>query len=326
MAKSIYLMRHKVAFVLVAILLLFVVAMLPFAIGSIFQDIIDQSNVTYTVEKKATQDLSQNNIHAHVDIIGVNEWDGTAMLRISAYNNCLKNCTPKRIVFSSVLDTLKKTEDIPTANSVNIPLPMEVVTQNFSLPIFGDPIDYPFDQYDLGLGVEVEDLNANGNVVLENNKANENIDLAIQARVPRIVMARPQAIPPTKVEDTSLKNAYANVQLLSFNRPLYIRVLTVVLILLISVAAACAIFMRPLNEIVINSGALVLGVWGIRSILLGVTIPGITSVDLALSTIILFLLVGIAFRTFHFLDDKSGMKIFNKKLKIVKKKTRKFSR
>src|SRR5207253_11279785 len=69
------------------------------------------------------------------------------------------------------------------------------------------------------------------------------------------------------------------------------------LVLLVSAAAAYAVFMRPLDQLVLNSGALILGVWGVRSILLGSSVPGITAVDLALSVVILFLLVAITWRS-----------------------------
>ena len=60
---------------------------------------------------------------------------------------------------------------------------------------------------------------------------------------------------------------------------------------------------------VINSGALVLGVWGIRSILLGSNVPGLTSVDLALSVVILFLLAAITARALMYLQGRRGIRM-----------------
>src|SRR5207253_10609574 len=88
---------------------------------------------------------------------------------------------------------------------------------------------------------------------------------------------------------------------MAFSRPLYLQALAVLLVLLVTAAAAYAVFLRPLDEIVINSGALVLGVWGIRAILLGTNVPGFTAVDLALSVVILFLLVAITVRALLYL-------------------------
>lgn len=72
-------------------------------------------------------------------------------------------------------------------------------------------------------------------------------------------------------------------------------------------AAAFAVFMRPLNELLINVGALDVGIWGVRSILVGTTaVAGSNAVDLSLSVIILFLLAAITVRALMFLGRRSG--------------------
>jgi hypothetical protein len=89
---------------------------------------------------------------------------------------------------------------------------------------------------------------------------------------------------------------YSHVHLLALERPTCLRALAVVLTLLVSAAAAYAVFLRPLQELVVNSGALVLGVWGIRQILVPGSYNFVTSVDLSLSLVILFLLGAITVR------------------------------
>lgn len=70
-------------------------------------------------------------------------------------------------------------------------------------------------------------------------------------------------------------------------------------------AAAYAVFLHPLADLVVNSGARVLGGWGIRAVKLGAAVPGITAVDLALSVVILFLLLALTARTVLYLDAQS---------------------
>jgi hypothetical protein len=93
----------------------------------------------------------------------------------------------------------------------------------------------------------------------------------------------------------------------TFARPRYLRVLAVLLVLLIASAAAYSVFMRPLADLVVNSGALVLGVWGVRSILTPGNLYYLTAVDLSLSMIILFLLGGLTVKALMLAHDKSGM-------------------
>ena len=104
-------------------------------------------------------------------------------------------------------------------------------------------------------------------------------------------------MPPIDVQDPTDPYELLGVEVLHFSRPLHERVLAV---LLVAAAAAYAVFMRPLHDLVINSGGLVLGVWGIRALLSPGTATR-TLVDLSLSIVILFLLSAITFRALQFL-------------------------
>jgi len=89
-------------------------------------------------------------------------------------------------------------------------------------------------------------------------------------------------------------------------RPFYLKALTVLLVLLVA-AAAFTVFIRPVGQLVINVGALVLGSSGVRSILVDAGGPTLTAVDLSLSLVMLFLLAAIAVRLFAFLYARSGL-------------------
>jgi hypothetical protein len=53
------------------------------------------------------------------------------------------------------------------------------------------------------------------------------------------------------------------------------------------------VFLRPFEDLVINAGGLILGIWGIRAVLVPYKVQYITAVDLSLSVVILFLLGAI---------------------------------
>src|SRR5262249_44736589 len=73
------------------------------------------------------------------------------------------------------------------------------------------------------------------------------------------------------------------------------------MVLLIAAAAAYAVFLRPLDQILVNAGALILGIWGVRSVLLGTDAPpGASAVDLSLSAVVLFLLAAILARAMRY--------------------------
>ena len=89
---------------------------------------------------------------------------------------------------------------------------------------------------------------------------------------------------------------FVAVQALSLERPAYVKVLAVVLVLLIAISAALALFTRALDELTLGIGTLILGVWGIRSVLIPPGLPTVTAIDLAFSWLLLLLLLGLAVR------------------------------
>lgn len=89
--------------------------------------------------------------------------------------------------------------------------------------------------------------------------------------------------------------------------------LGVLLVLLIAAAAAYTVFLRPLHDLIVNGGALVLGVWGIRAILTPSSASFMTAVDLSLALAIVFLLGAIVVRALLFVHDRGGLEIFRRR-------------
>jgi hypothetical protein len=86
------------------------------------------------------------------------------------------------------------------------------------------------------------------------------------------------------------------VQQLRFERPVHQEIISVLLILLIAVSAIMAVAMRNVTDLIVGLGSLILGIWGVRSVLVPSSLPVVTSIDLALSVIILFVLLGLSLR------------------------------
>ena len=125
--------------------------------------------------------------------------------------------------------------------------------------------------------------------------------LTLQNRIADMVMMAPVPIDPRNAQAQTDPFAFLTVQSLSFGRPAYLEVLAMVLVLLIAISAALALFTRSVNELALGVGGLILGVWGIRSVLLPTSISTVTAIDLALSWVILLLLLGFALRAaLHF--------------------------
>jgi hypothetical protein len=72
------------------------------------------------------------------------------------------------------------------------------------------------------------------------------------------------------------------------------------------------VFLRPLHDRG-QAGALVLGVWGIRAILIPSNIQYITAVDLALSLVIIFVLGALTMRALVFVHDAAGLALLGRR-------------
>ena len=120
-------------------------------------------------------------------------------------------------------------------------------------------------------------------------------------------MAAPVAVDSQTIRDEAYPRPYVYVERLTLGRSRFVQVLSVLLVLLIAATAVYAVFMRPLHDLVINSGGLILGVWGVRAIL----VPGgqtyWTVLDLALAEVIVFLLGALSVRALVYLWERNAL-------------------
>jgi len=304
-------LRQRTAYLLIILLLLFIVVLLPFAVRSMvadFRQLAPPNHSIATIEGRAVDRGS-----VAVDLISMNEWEGTVTVRVTAHQECDGPCRWRdRYRFVSIWGDDFQPSDRPTVEQVTVPESPTVVTRTFQLPLSGNPLRYPFDRYALALGVVMDRLYPDGREeTLTLADAAEYVTIWASARIPKIrvePLADPTEADPA-IQAPADDQPYLFVDVVRFSRPLYLQVLTIFLVLLVTAAAAYAVFLRPLDQLIINAGALILGVWGIRVILLGTTLPGLTAVDLALWSVILFLLLTITIRTLWLLEEDSGWRL-----------------
>jgi hypothetical protein len=302
-------LRHRAAYVLVSLLLLFIAVLLPFALGSVVADLRQVRTPNHAIASIDGQPIDRGRVA--VDLIAMNEWEGTVTVRVTAQQECAGPCRWRdRYRFVSIWGDDFQPSDRPTVEQVTVPENPPVVTRTFPLPISGDPLRYPFDRYALALGVAMDRLYPDGREqTLTLAEAEGYVTIWASAHIPRIRVEAPAEV---AADTLSGRQPYLFVDVVHFDRPLYLQVLTVFLVLLVAAAAAYAVLLRPLDQLIINAGALILGVWGIRSILLGTSLPGLTAVDLALWSVILFLLVTITVRTLWLLEEDSGWRLLRR--------------
>ena len=285
--------------------------MVPFAATSLVDDLLGSvaSHVfTLTGDRLAGAGSERNQVH--IAIVDLDESRLRVTLRVSGHRVCPAACqSGARIMLFSVDIDEAATAGMPPSARIDLTADQAIVSESVDLPIHGHPTLYPYDVYELRLGVGLGDLSSNNAVRPLTRQEGQGLTwLTLQEVLPRETMTPPVALTPSDSEVATDPFPLQSVTLVRFMRPTHERVLAVLLVVLVAAAAAYAVFMRPLNDLVINSGGLVLGVWGIRSLLS----PGTASrtlIDLSLSLVILFLLGAITFRALQFLYRRGGFRL-----------------
>lgn len=299
--------KHGVAYLIVGMVLMFVLVMLPFASRSIAHDILDPHGQAFLLTPPRSQEGIVYRIH--LEMLSISEVENTVAFKVTAFQDCEPHCTREmrfRLV-SGLFNLEHQATGLPTSEVITFKPETVTLNQTIRFPLDGDAIRYPFDAYKFELSIIQEQTLPDGSQdVVLGPEAREQVVVTIQSRIPRLQMKLPG---DSGAEGDPFAVVFTDVR---FQRPLYLKVLTLMLVVLVTSAAAFAVFMRPLDQLVINSGALVLGVWGIRAILLGTGVAVVTAVDLSLSLVILFLLVSITARTLWLLEERAGFRVLRR--------------
>jgi hypothetical protein len=295
---------HRMAWAQAMLLLVVVVLALPIAFRSMGVQLTESQVRTLYLFPEGTpltdqtvQDESKSESFYNVAAINIDEGAGTVTLAVSGQRRCAATCP----VMKFNLVSLDDDADIRRALPPSVPMVVESSDQIFSataqLPLRGQPGKYPFDDYVLWLGIYgTRTINGNSTALTEANIRGHTF-LTVQNQLRDFTMQTPIEIDPDRAQaDTDVVDFFG-VQELHFQRPIHMKILTVLLLLLITVSALTAVAMRDVSDLIVGVGSLVIGIWGVRSILVPQPIPVVTSVDLALSVVILFVLLGLLLRT-----------------------------
>jgi hypothetical protein len=302
----------RLALVVVGLLALATGVLLPFAVRSALEDLAaPPTSRLYRLgppQQPAPQHLRIHLIVAALDVV-----EQTASITVAAYQVCPAACTDAfELQLISAFSEGPHDEGVPPSASVSLPAQPTEVNETVSLPLEGTPIRYPFDSYDLAFGAVLLRVPAAGApqplTPAEVGWGGEGqVFLTLEEKVAGLDMAAPRELSADQVPVVGTVYPFLVVSEVTFGRPFYLRVLTVLLVLLVAAAAAYAVFIQPVDQLVINVSALLLGIWGVRSILVIPGGPPLTAVDLSLSLVMLFLLAAIAVRTLAFLYARSGL-------------------
>jgi hypothetical protein len=308
-------LRYRVAFFVTALVALGIVVTLPFSVKSVVDDVLGPvTGRIVQIRPRGSGPPAEHHTQLHLAVIGIDEVQLTATIRVAGHQVC-PGCSWKTrlLLVSLARDDADASGLPPSAAIVLAPTDIEV-SQTVELPVRGHPIHYPFDRYHLMLGVALQRVHPDGSLeTLTPEQARGRLFLSFQELLPRNAMDGPFPLDPRAVRSRDDPFEYVDAFAVIFQRPPYLRALAVMLVLLIAAAAAYSVFLRPLHDLVVNAGALVLGVWGIRSILTPSNLSYITAVDLALSMVIIFLLGALTIRALLWVHDQAELSVLRRR-------------
>jgi hypothetical protein len=300
--------RHRLALVLTLAIIVVVLVSLPFALGSMRTQLFgEQDDTLYDLVSgralapaEAARELSHS--FFNIGIVQIDEGAQVASLSIAANRICPTTCPTLDVTLFAVANNAAVRRGLPPSVTVTLKPTDHLIMQTVQLPIRGQPSLYPFETWQLWLGLTIMDVEPDGTrVPMTVDALPSHATFTLQNLLPDFLMAPPTPIAPQQVAAVHDPLPFAVVQGLTFTRPDYLKDLTVILVVLITVSGLLALFTRSIHELVLGVGGLILGIWGVRSILVPQPVPTITAIDLALSTVILLILLGLAVRAaLHF--------------------------
>ena len=250
----------------------------------------------------ATQALAESESYFNIAAIDLDEDLGSITLAISGHRVCPDDgCSTLTFNLVSLEDDADVRRALPPSAPMTLTPDQEIFSQTVQLPVRGQPSQYPFDDYLLWLGLAGTVVEDGEKVDLTPELLAQRAIITTQNQLRDYLMAPPVQIDPARVTALNDPQDFVGVQQLRFERPVHQEILAVLLILLIAVSAIMAVAMRNMTDLIVGIGSLILGIWGVRSVLVPSSLPVVTSIDLALSVIILFVLLGLSVRAaLHF--------------------------
>jgi hypothetical protein len=302
-------MRSQAAMLLTALLVLTVIILLPIAITSL----VTQLRATgiapaYDVLTGTPLDPGRQEVapldatYADFDISAIDEATRVATVVVSGNRLCAAVCPDVVITLSSLSAPGSLTRGMPPSATFDVPGQTGPISTTVKLPVAGDPQRYPFDTYTLLFGIAGQGKGPRGaEVPVTKERIATTTEITLSSSVGYLQMAPPVLLDPARPSAVNGSAHYLSVLRLAFTRPVYQQVLTIMLVLLITASGFFALFMRDLGDLSLGIGGIILGIWGIRSVVIQGDLPAVTIVDTVLAIVILVMLLGMAVRaTLHF--------------------------
>ncbi len=284
-----------------AVVFVLALLLLPLAVVGIFVDLFLAENGEVYRRQVAPEPPPGDLLALDIGVNRLDESLRSLTLRVAGRHICPDRCPDDlRVTLVAIGDDPNAPFDVPSFVTLSLPAAAPEVSDGLELPVRGNPIRYPFESYELRLGIVVEALAPGGGPGAVARPAAPTLSLTLREQLPRQNLLAPEPVDRTALPAGPTRFQYLYVTDLSFVRPFYLQAMAILMLTLIAIATAYAVFNQTFPDYFISVGTLILGVWGIRAIFLPPGTYYLTAIDLCLSMVVLLLLATITGRAaFH---------------------------
>lgn len=306
--------KYLLSFILTMAVVLLVLGMLPSTAISMVQELRTQAEGQlfdmFTGEPVPVDSaMSTHETFINVTVTSIDEATMMASLTLSGHRECPLACPETTATFFSLGNDAARRRGLAPFATLTVPPDEGSYSYEIQLPIRGQPQRYPFDDYTLLLGVVVDNTFPGGITmpVTRAEVAARTVSFTLEDLVTRLDMAPPRTVDPSAMRSPNDPTDFMLVDELQWQRPRYLRILTVLLVLLISASGIFALGLRTLHELVLGIGGIILGIWGVRSVVVQSPLPDVTLIDLILGFVMLVLMLALAVRAARYFYLRSGL-------------------
>lgn len=303
-------------FALMGLLVLFGVIQLPRIARSISLELFGkQASELYEfpsgtlLDPKDEAMLVDNRDFYTMSFLSVDEADGLINFVVSGNRQCDKSpCGKLKVIIYSMHAVEPYRRGLPPSVTFEVDKDEQIFSEQGQLPLIGRPGLYPADRYDLRIAVSIVRENDDGTITEYTEQEFEKQSIAtVRNAVHNFLMRPPTEVAPETIDAVDDPYPFIGAMDVRFQRPTYLTVLAIMLVIMIGISSIITMFSRNVTEALLSVGGIVIGVWGVRSILVPSSVQVITAIDIALSLVIMFLLLGIGFRIVKHLYRESQL-------------------
>ena len=268
--------RYRVAFVATAMLLVGIAVTLPFSLASVLDEILGlTTGKVLPLLRPERAALAPVHSRLHLAVTEIDEVHLVATLRLSGHRTCGARCPWRdRLLFVSAAAGRRRRRGPASLGDHHASRNHRGRYRDLSAPAQrrADPVSVRRVPSDRGHGpAACSPGRPRREPRGRPDRAPSRAHAPGAASSPADVA--PDEVAPGTLQLSGAPVVYAAAYALAFERPRYLRVLAVLLVLSIAAAAAYSVFLRPLEDLVVSSGALVLGIWGVRAVIVPVESP-----------------------------------------------------